>query len=129
MEMAILGATFANDGVNPMTKQAAIPKSAVARLVNVMMSCGMYNGAGKWIVDVGIPAKSGVAGFLLCVVPGVCGIAIYSPRLDQHGNSRRGILVCEALSTALNLHVLKKAMKVDDNSAQSLELRGANATA
>ena len=108
VELAILGATFANDGANPMTDRQVIPKTVVTRLVNVMMSCGMYNGAGKWIVDVGIPAKSGVSGLLLCVVPGICGIAIYSPRLDDNGNSLRGIMVAEALSKKLGLHVLKK---------------------
>mmetsp|Transcript_15175 Transcript_15175/g.46000 ORF Transcript_15175/g.46000 Transcript_15175/m.46000 type:complete len:118 (-) Transcript_15175:1522-1875(-) len=106
-----MGAVFAGGGMHPTKKRRVLPAKCVDHLTTVMMSCGMYNGAGKWIVDVGIPAKSGVSGFLLCVVPGVCGIAIYSPRLDAHGNSRRGILCCEALSNDLDLHILKKAMK------------------
>lgn len=108
LDLAVLAGTFANGGKHPITGKKALSRPLVDHLITVMMSCGMYNGAGKWIVDVGIPAKSGVAGFLLCVVPGVCGFAIYSPRLDAHGNTRRGILVCEALSTALNLHILKQ---------------------
>ena len=68
----------------------------------------MYNGAGKWIVDVGIPAKSGVAGLVMAVVPGVCGFAVFSPKLDEHGNSTRGVLVAAAISESLGLHVLKQ---------------------
>jgi hypothetical protein len=68
----------------------------------------MYNGAGKWIVDVGIPAKSGVAGLVMCVVPGVCGFAVFSPRLDENGNSTRGVAVAAAMSESLGLHVLKQ---------------------
>lgn len=107
-DLAVMGALFAGRGRHPVSGKRVLPAQLVDHLVTVMMSCGMYNGAGKWIVDVGIPAKSGVSGFLLCVVPDVCGIAVYSPRLDKFGNSRRGVLVCEALSTALNLHILKK---------------------
>ena len=68
----------------------------------------MYNGAGKWIVDVGIPAKSGVSGLVMAVVPGVCGFAVFSPKLDEHGNSTRGVLVAAAISESLGLHVLKQ---------------------
>mmetsp|Transcript_18885 Transcript_18885/g.24497 ORF Transcript_18885/g.24497 Transcript_18885/m.24497 type:complete len:111 (+) Transcript_18885:3-335(+) len=82
-----------------------------------MMSCGMYNGAGKWIVDVGIPAKSGVGGYLMCICPGICGIGIFSPKLDQHGNPTRGILAAESLSAALDLHVLRKGGNGGDGSS------------
>lgn len=68
LDVAVMGATFANGGVHPITKKKAIPGKLTNQLVTVMMSCGMYNGAGKWIVEVGIPAKSGVSGHLLCVV-------------------------------------------------------------
>ena len=70
-----------------------------------------YNGAGKWIVDVGVPAKSGVSGVVLGVVPDVCGFAVFSPKLDMHGNSTRGVLVAKALSETLGLHVLKGSKK------------------
>jgi len=86
-----------------------------------MMSCGMYNGAGKWITEVGIPAKSGVAGLVMGVVPGVCGIAVFSPRLDQNGNSFRGVEVAKLISERFDLHVLR-AKK--DGSASADKPRG-----
>jgi glutaminase len=75
-DVAVMAATFANGGVNPVTERAVLSREVANHTVTVMMSCGMYNGAGRWIVDVGIPAKSGVAGLVMCVVPGVCGFAV-----------------------------------------------------
>ena len=75
---------------------------------SVMMTCGMYNGAGNWMVDVGIPAKSGVGGGIFGVVPGVCGVAVFSPALNPSFNSVRGIEACVQLSQRLGLHVLQK---------------------
>lgn len=72
------------------------------------MTCGMYNGAGNWMVDVGIPAKSGVGGGIFGVVPGVCGVAVFSPALNTSFNSVRGIEACVQLSQRLGLHVLQK---------------------
>jgi urea transport system substrate-binding protein len=105
-QSAIMAATFANKGVNPLTKQATMPEDINQDAVSIMISCGMYNGAGQWIVDVGVPAKSGVGGGVIGVVPGVCGFATFSPRLDENGNSVRGVLVAKAMSEALGLHVL-----------------------
>jgi len=107
-DAAVMAATFANRGVNPVTGESAMSEDLTNHTVTVMMSCGMYNGAGRWIVDVGIPAKSGVAGLIMCVVPGVCGFAVFSPRLDANGNSTRGVLVAAAMSETLGLHVLKQ---------------------
>merc|ERR550514_2453645 len=101
-DLAVMGATMAKNGTNPVTGDFVIPESIVKKMVTIMMSCGMYNGAGKWIEDVGIPAKSGVAGMLLCVVPGVCGIGIYSPKLDVNGNSTRALNVAKLLSQKLS---------------------------
>jgi len=115
-DAAVMGATFANNCTNPITGEDVLPQDVVNQTVTVMMSCGMYNGAGKWIVDVGIPAKSGVAGLLMCVVPGVCGVGIFSPKLDTNGNSTRGVLVATLMSSALGLHVLKAK---DPSHAQS----------
>jgi glutaminase len=71
-----------------------------------MTTCGMYDYAGEWELRVGLPAKSGVGGGIMAVLPGQLGIGVFSPRLDEHGNSHRGIRVCEELSTRLQLHLL-----------------------
>jgi len=108
---AIMAATLANKGVNPLTKKMAVPEDVNQDAISIMISCGMYNGAGQWIVDVGVPAKSGVGGGVIGVVPGVCGFATFSPRLDENGNSVRGVAVAKAMSEALGLHVLGGSSK------------------
>jgi len=107
-ELAVMGATIANKGKNPKTRKQVMEPDHAQAVNSVMMSCGMYNGAGNWMMDVGLPAKSGVSGCLLVVVPGICGMAVYSPKLNEHGNSVRGIEACTLLSSQLNLHVLSK---------------------
>jgi glutaminase len=104
-DLAIMAATLANHGMNPVTQKQAIPRQYVPDLLSVMYTCGMYNYAGEWAYRVGIPAKSGVSGGLLAVVPNRMGIGIFSPLLDERGNSVRGMKVCEELSQTLCLHL------------------------
>lgn len=104
-DLALMGATLANEGVHPITSERAIKREYLQDLLTIMHSCGMYDFAGEWACKVGIPAKSGVSGCILGVVPGRLGIAVYSPPLDQRGNSVRGIKVFEALSRKLDLHI------------------------
>ncbi|MGN2637113.1 glutaminase A [Nocardia takedensis] len=105
-DLAIMAATLANNGVNPLTRERALSADLTERVLSVMTTCGMYNAAGDWVTTVGLPAKSGVGGGILAVLPGQIGIAVYSPRLDSHGNSVRGVAACRELSRRLELHFL-----------------------
>ncbi len=108
-DLSLMAATLANGGVNPLSGERALEREYVDRVLSVMTTCGMYDSAGEWVVDVGMPAKSGVAGGILAVLPGQLGIAVFSPPLDPHGNSVRGIAVCRQISTDLDLNLLHVA--------------------
>jgi glutaminase len=105
-DLAVMGATLANRGVNPITGARALAEEHVPSVLSVMATCGMYDFAGQWLHDIGLPAKSGVAGGILAVLPGQFGVGTLSPPLDAVGNSVRGIRVCRALSEELGLHLL-----------------------
>jgi glutaminase len=122
-DLAIMGATLANHGVNPVTRQPAIAPEFIANILSVMSTCGMYDFSGGWIYDVGLPAKSGVGGGIMAVLPGQLGIGVFSPPLDAQGNSARGIRVCGDLSRELALHVFGssgpiKAQRLTYDNAQ-----------
>jgi glutaminase len=108
-DAAIMAATLANRGTNPVTGEQVMTPYAISRTLSVMTSSGMYDYAGEWIYRVGIPAKSGVGGGILAALPARLGLGSYSPRLDSHGNSVRGIKVCEALSSHYDLHMLNRS--------------------
>ena len=106
-DLSLIAATLANGGRNPLTGDRAVPHDLVERILSVMTTCGMYDYAGEWLYSVGMPAKSGVGGGILAVLPGQLGIGVFSPALDSHGNSVRGIAVCRDLSRDFNLHFLR----------------------
>jgi glutaminase len=108
-DLSLMAGTLANGGVNPLTGDRVLERDLVDRVLSVMTTCGMYDSAGEWVVDVGMPAKSGVGGGVLAVLPGQLGIAVFSPPLDPHGNSVRGVEVCRQISTDLNLNLLHVA--------------------
>ena len=108
-DIAVMAATLANRGTNPVTGEQVMTSYAISRTLSVMTSSGMYDYAGEWIYRVGIPAKSGVGGGILAALPARLGLGSYSPRLDSHGNSIRGIKVCEALSLHYDLHMLNRS--------------------
>ncbi len=91
--MAVMGATLANGGECPSTGQEVLSPDAVRDVLSLMHSCGMYNYSGQFAFNVGLPAKSGVSGSLVLVVPNVMGIGIWSPPLDALGNTVRGVQV------------------------------------
>ena len=104
-DLAIMAATLANQGVNPLTGDRAVAACYIRDILSVMYTCGMYNFAGEWAYTIGLPAKSGVSGGILVVVPDQIGIAVFSPPLDQRGNSVRGVKVCETISQTFGLHL------------------------
>ena len=106
-DLALIAATLAGGGVNPVTGTRAVSEGVVRTVLAVMTSCGMYDGAGAWLCSVGLPAKSGVSGGVLAVLPGRLGIGVFSPRLDANGNSVRGVAVCRDLSRELSLHLVR----------------------
>ena len=105
-DIALMAATLANGGEHPVTGERALAPELVDSVLSVMTTCGMYDGAGAWVEGIGMPAKSGVAGGVLAVLPGELGLAVFSPPLDVHGNSARGVEVCRRMSGDLSLHFL-----------------------
>ena len=106
-DLAIMAATLANMGTNPLTLDPVFDFQYIKDVLAVMFTCGLYDHAGEWAYRVGLPAKSGVGGGLLAVVNRQLGVAVYSPRLDAKGNSVRGILVCRELAARLGLHAFE----------------------
>lgn len=103
-DLAVIGATLANIGTNPVTRRDVFGIDAVRETLSVMFTCGMYDGAGDWACRVGLPAKSGVGGGIMAVVNRQLGIGVFSPLLDSAGNSVRGQLCCAGLAEELGLH-------------------------
>ncbi len=106
-DLAMMAATLANRGVNPVSGEQVVDARVVRQVLSLMATCGMYDAAGDWATQVGIPAKSGVAGGLIGALPGQIGIATFSPRLDVHGNSVRGVSLFERFSSDMGLHVME----------------------
>jgi glutaminase len=104
-DIAVMAATLANGGVNPLTGDRALPRAHVRDVLSVMYTCGMYDAAGQWAYEVGVPAKSGVSGGILAAIPEKVGLGVFSPGLDVYGNSVRGVRVCHEISERLGLHV------------------------
>jgi glutaminase len=111
-DLAVMAATLANDGVNPVTGLRVASSYSIARTLSVMTSSGMYDYAGEWTYRVGVPAKSGVGGGIIAALPAQFGLGTFSPLLDSHGNSARGLKFCEAISTHFDLHVLRRMSDV-----------------
>src|SRR5262245_40613720 len=123
-DIAVMAATLANRGRNPVTGDQVISPYAVARTLSVMTSSGMYDYAGEWIYRVGIPAKSGVGGGIVAALPSQLGLGTYSPLLDTHGNSVRGLKVCEALSSHFDLHIFNRSGDVRNGIIADYDIGG-----
>jgi glutaminase len=106
-DLAVMTATLANEGINPLTGQKIVSPEVTEIVLSVMATCGTYDYAGEWMLRAGLPAKSGVSGGLAAAAPGRLGIGVFSPLLDERGNSVRGLAACEQLSRRLGLHVMR----------------------
>ena len=113
--MAALSATLANGGVCPTSGDRVLRTSTVQNCLSLMCSCGMYGFSGEFAFSIGLPAKSGVGGGLMIVVPNLVGICVWSPRLDQHGNSVRGLAFCEELVETFKVHNYDSLVGVSTN--------------
>jgi glutaminase len=108
-DLAVMGATLANGGVNPVTGEQAIETRHCKRVLAVLATAGLYEHSGQWLYDVGLPGKSGVAGGIVTVSPGKGGVGTFSPPLDEAGNSVRGQRITRYLSEALGLNLFASA--------------------
>ena len=123
-DLAVMAATLANNGVNPVTGEAVMKPYTVARTLSIMTSSGMYDYAGEWVYRVGMPAKSGVGGGIVAALPAQLGLGTFSPPLDDHGNSVRGLKVCEMLSTHFGLHMLNRSGDVRTSIIADYDIGG-----
>lgn len=114
-DLAAMGATLANGGVNPLTGVRVLSPDHCHRVLAVMVTCGLYEHSGEWLYDIGLPGKSGVGGGIVTVSPGKGGLGTFSPPLDEAGNSVRGRLATRHLSRRLGLNLLmSEPAPVDD---------------
>ena len=106
--MGIIASTLANNGKCPLTGEQIISPSVCKNCLSLMYMCGMYDYSGRFAFEIGLPAKSGVSGCLLLVIPNIMGICIWSPPLDKIGNSIRGVEVCQKLVKKYNFHIFDR---------------------
>ena len=102
--MSIVAGTLANNGICPLTGEQVLSSRVVRDTLSIMFCCGMYDYSGKYAFDIGVPAKSGVGGGIMIVIPGVMGVCTYSPRLDKFGNSARGVEFSSLFSQRFSFH-------------------------
>ena len=106
-DLARIASILANGGLDAQSGKRLLDRRIVRQMLSVMMSCGMYDAAGDWLTNVGIPAKSGVSGGILGILPAQVGIAVFSPKLDEHGHSVRGVEIFERLCNDMGLHLME----------------------
>jgi glutaminase len=120
-DLAVMGATLANGGVNPQSGQRVVAPGVCRRVLAVMATAGLYELSGDWLYEIGVPGKSGVSGGIVTVSPGKGGMATFSPPLDSAGNSVRGQLVTKYLSERIGLNLFAS----EPREADDLQLQGA----
>ena len=118
-DLAVMAATLADGGVNPMTGQAVIDPAICKRVLAVLATAGLYERTGDWLYDIGLPGKSGVSGGMVTISPGKGGLAAFSPLLDPAGNSVRGRLATAHLSDTLGLNLFASTYRPLDQTPDS----------
>jgi len=102
-DLALMGATLADGGVHPLTRERVVDAAVCRYTLTVMTTAGLYETSGDWLYEVGLPGKSGIGGGIVTVSPGKGGLGTFAPRLDAAGNSVKGQLVARFLSSRLGL--------------------------
>ncbi|ELR17042.1 glutaminase [Acanthamoeba castellanii str. Neff] len=115
-DMASVASALANGGTNPITKEKIFPAACVRNCLSIMFSCGMYDYSGEFAYSVGLPAKSGVSGCVMVVVPNLLGMCIWSPRIDDQGNSVRAVEFCKQLTSRYAFHVFDDVISCSEGS-------------
>lgn len=124
---SVIAATLANGGICPITEEKVLDSHCVRDTLSLMHSCGMYDYSGQFAFNIGLPAKSGVSGALILVVPNVMGMCLWSPPLDALGNSVRGVQFCDELVQVFNFHRydnLKHTSQKKDPRRHKFETKG-----
>jgi glutaminase len=105
-DLAVMGATLADGGVNPLTREQVVDAAVCHYVLAVMLTAGLYESSGDWLYEVGLPGKSGIGGGIVTVAPGKAGVGTFAPLLDEAGNSVKGQLVARHLARSLGLDLL-----------------------
>jgi glutaminase len=105
-DLAVMGATLADGGVNPITREQVVDAAVCHYVLAVMLTAGLYESSGDWLYDVGLPGKSGIGGGIVAVAPGKAGLGTFAPLLDEAGNSAKGQRVARHLARSLGLDLL-----------------------
>ncbi|PRY68327.1 L-glutaminase [Glaciihabitans tibetensis] len=123
-DLAVMGATLADGGMNPVTGEQVVSPEVCRDTLAVMAANGLYERSGEWLFEIGLPGKSGVSGGIVTIAPGKAGIGVFSPRLDSAGNSVRGQRATAYLSRALGLNIFaSEAHRVTSAPAEHEERR------
>jgi glutaminase len=104
-DLAVMGATLADGGVNPMTRLRVVDAASCRYALSVMATAGLYETSGDWLYDVGLPGKSGIGGGIVAISPGKGALGTFAPPLDREGNSVKGQLVAKFLADQLGLNI------------------------
>tara|TARA_B100001142_G_C14250743_1_gene623103 strand:- start:485 stop:1294 length:810 start_codon:yes stop_codon:yes gene_type:complete len=121
-QAGVIAATLANGGVCPLTNEKVFSPDIVKNALSLMSSCGLYDYSGEWAYTIGIPAKSGVSGIIMGIIPNVMGIAVFSPKLDDIGNSAKGIEFFKQLTSKYSFHVYDNVLNAKKSAVINNEV-------